>query len=363
MPAIPIADSRAPIVVGISATSSAISVAIETLGAAKSANGRRVTTTTRKTRVSPASRMPSAISFGVLRRAAPSTRAIIRSRKLFPGSWVISTTIRSESTRVPPVTALRSPPDSRITGADSPGDRRLVDRGDALDHGPVAGDHLAGLDDHDVAAAAARWPGPRGRRAAARPCRCASRAARRPGPCRGPRPAPRRGCRRSTVSQSQSATTPVNQAGSSPPPSGSPPKTWIEQADRRDDAPRPRPRTSPGCGSSRAGRACARLADERRAQDASASSRLTVLVHGASSSRAMLSSSTFTPGSPRNSERPAGRCSRRSARATRSSGIPRTAATRFAWIRAFASEICGSTPEAEVVTASTGTSAAVSPGS
>ena len=37
-----------------------------------------------------------------------------------PGSWVISTTMRSESTRVPPVTALRSPPASRITGADSP---------------------------------------------------------------------------------------------------------------------------------------------------------------------------------------------------------------------------------------------------
>ena len=30
------------------------------------------------------------------------------------------TTIRSDSTTVPPVTALRSPPDSRMTGADSP---------------------------------------------------------------------------------------------------------------------------------------------------------------------------------------------------------------------------------------------------
>ena len=73
-----------------------------------------------KIRVSAASRMPSAISFGVLRREAPSTRAIIRSRKEPPGSWVISTTIRSESTLVPPVTAERSPPASRITGADSP---------------------------------------------------------------------------------------------------------------------------------------------------------------------------------------------------------------------------------------------------
>ena len=44
----------------------------------------------------------------------------MRSRNDWPGSCVISTTMRSESTRVPPVTALRSPPDSRITGADSP---------------------------------------------------------------------------------------------------------------------------------------------------------------------------------------------------------------------------------------------------
>ncbi len=64
--------------------------------------------------------MLSAISLGVLRRAAPSTSEIMRSRNECPGSWVTSTTIRSESTRVPPVTALRSPPDSRITGADSP---------------------------------------------------------------------------------------------------------------------------------------------------------------------------------------------------------------------------------------------------
>ena len=116
----PIADSSAPIVVGISDTSSAIRVVIETSVSANSANGRSVTTTTRKISVIPASRIPSAISFGVLRRSAPSTSAIMRSRKLCPGSCVISTTIRSESTRVPPVTAERSPPDSLITGADSP---------------------------------------------------------------------------------------------------------------------------------------------------------------------------------------------------------------------------------------------------
>ena len=70
--------------------------------------------------VSPASRMLSAISFGLFWRAAPSTSAIIRSRNDSPGFAVTRTTIWSESTRVPPVTAERSPPLSRITGADSP---------------------------------------------------------------------------------------------------------------------------------------------------------------------------------------------------------------------------------------------------
>ena len=64
--------------------------------------------------------MLSAISFGVLRRSAPSTSAIMRSRNDWPGSCVTSITSRSESSLVPPVTAERSPPDSRMTGADSP---------------------------------------------------------------------------------------------------------------------------------------------------------------------------------------------------------------------------------------------------
>ena len=120
MPAIPIAESSAPIVVGISATSSAISVVSEIEVPANSPNGRSVATTIMKISVSAASRMFSATSLGVLRRSAPSTRSIMRSRNDRPGSWVISTVISSEVTRVPPVTALRSPPDSLMTGADSP---------------------------------------------------------------------------------------------------------------------------------------------------------------------------------------------------------------------------------------------------
>ena len=70
--------------------------------------------------VNPASRILSAISFGVFCRSAPSTKAIILSRKVSPGFEVMRILITSESTRVPPVTAERSPPASRITGADSP---------------------------------------------------------------------------------------------------------------------------------------------------------------------------------------------------------------------------------------------------
>ena len=70
--------------------------------------------------VRTASRMVRAISLGVFWRLAPSTRVIIRSRKVWPGSAVMRTTMRSDSTLVPPVTAERSPPDSRMTGADSP---------------------------------------------------------------------------------------------------------------------------------------------------------------------------------------------------------------------------------------------------
>ncbi len=44
----------------------------------------------------------------------------MRSRKVEPAAAVTRTLIPSDSTIVPPVTAERSPPDSRITGADSP---------------------------------------------------------------------------------------------------------------------------------------------------------------------------------------------------------------------------------------------------
>ena len=49
------------------------------------------------------------------------------------------------------------------------------------------------------------------------------------------------------------------------------------------------------------------------------------------------------------------RCARRPGRAPSSTGRSRASATRGAWRRALATEMCGSSPEAEPVTASTGT--------
>ncbi len=126
MPATPMALSSPAMVVGIRHTSSATRITRLTGRPAPAActpnteNGSSVTTTPRKTMVSATSRMVSAISFGVFCRLAFSTIEIMRSTKVSPGLTDTRTTIQSDSTRVPPVTAEKSPPDSRITGADSP---------------------------------------------------------------------------------------------------------------------------------------------------------------------------------------------------------------------------------------------------
>ncbi len=73
-----------------------------------------------KMSVNAASKIVNAISLGVFCREAPSTNAIILSRKLSPGSVVTFTFIWSLNTFVPPVTDDLSPSASRITGADSP---------------------------------------------------------------------------------------------------------------------------------------------------------------------------------------------------------------------------------------------------
>ncbi len=95
--------------------------------------------------------MLSAISFGVFCRSAPSTSAIMRSRKVEPWAAVMRTLIQSDSTRVPPVTAERSPPDSRITGADSPVIADSSTEAMPSHDLAVARDQFAGFDEDEVA--------------------------------------------------------------------------------------------------------------------------------------------------------------------------------------------------------------------
>ena len=143
MPAMPMAESSPPIVVGIRQTSSATITVADRRTPEYSASGTSVAQANRKTSVKPTSRMCRAISFGVFCRAAPSTSAIIRSRNDSPGFDVIRTTMRSEST-------LRAAGHRRAIaaafadhGGRLAGDGRLVDRGDALDDFAVAGDVVA----------------------------------------------------------------------------------------------------------------------------------------------------------------------------------------------------------------------------
>ena len=140
-------------VVGIRQTSSAMSTVGEKSTPENLPKGSSVMQTSRKMIVSAESRMVSAISLGVFWRFAPSTRPIMRSRKLSPGLAEMRTLISSLSTRVPPVTLERSPPASRMTGRALAGDGAFVHGGRALDDLAVAGDGLAGDDEHHVALA------------------------------------------------------------------------------------------------------------------------------------------------------------------------------------------------------------------
>ena len=205
MPAMPMADSSAPIVVGISATSSAISVATDAAVSANSANGRSVTTTTRK--IERQAREQD-VERDLVRRLAPLgaldqgdhavEEALARLLRDLDHDAV-----REHAGAAGDRAAVAAGLADHRRGL--AGDGGLVDRGDALDHRAVAGDQLAGLDDDDVAALRARRRLLAGRRAAGRPSRCASPAGASAWAL--PRPSASASARlaNTTVSQSQSA--------------------------------------------------------------------------------------------------------------------------------------------------------------
>ena len=143
-----------------------------------------------------------------------------------PGSPLIRTISQSERTRVPPVTALRSPPLSRMTGALSPVIGALVHRGDPFDHLAVGRDGVARLDQHHVALRKCRGRDHRVLGAVARHA-CRRLAVNVPAgafaatlACALPRPSAIASAKlaKSTVNQSQTEIARMNPAGASPLP-------------------------------------------------------------------------------------------------------------------------------------------------
>jgi hypothetical protein len=87
MPAIPMAERSPPMVVGMRHTKREMKAAMVIGVLAKSAKGLRVTVTMMNTKVKPANKDGEGNLIGGFCRLAPSTKAIILSRKLSPGSW------------------------------------------------------------------------------------------------------------------------------------------------------------------------------------------------------------------------------------------------------------------------------------
>ncbi len=120
IPAMPIAESSAPIVVGMSATTSATRIDQGLRGARVEGEGLQGDHGQQE---DDGQRGEQDVQRDLVGRLLPRGALDQCDHPIdegLTGLVVIFTTIRSESTLVPPVTAERSPPDSRMTGADSP---------------------------------------------------------------------------------------------------------------------------------------------------------------------------------------------------------------------------------------------------
>ena len=365
MPAIPIAESRAPIVVGISATSSAIRVTIEASVSEKLGEWAQ-----RHDDGEEDERQPGEqdVEGDLVRRLAPLGPLDQVDHPVEEALAGLLGDLDHDPVREHPraagdgaaVAARLAHHRGRLAG-----DRRLVDRGDPLDHRAVAGDHLARLDHDHVAAAqlGRRLLGPV--------------AQVRDG--LGPHRAQRVGLRLAAPLGQRLGE--VGEDDGQPEPGGDregEPGGLAAAAERRAaeelDQPaerwrsrrRPRPRTSPGCASWWRGSSLRSESSPARGEDRPRRTGSAARCEAARRSLPPLlveRQIQLQDVDARLAEEVRGRglrCCRAIRSSTARSGSPRTAATRWAWMRALASEMCGSTPEAEVVTASTGTSAAVS---
>ena len=225
------------------------------------------------------------------------------------------------------------------------GDRGLVNGSDALGHGAVARDHLAGLDDHDVAAG--QRGGRLGRAVAQRRDRLGAHRPQRVGLrlAAALRDRLREVAERDGEPQEErdgEREPPGVLAAEDPDQGGRGGADLDHEHDRvADDLPRVE---------------LDQRREHRRQEDVALQQRaLGAIRHrDVSRSRARLSSSTLTEPWPPRPNSGLLVWSSMSFR-TRARERPRRSATRCDWMRALATEMSGSTPEADVVTASDGT--------
>ena len=191
MPAIPIAESRAPIVVGISATRSAIRVATEAAVLGELRHRAQHDDDRQEDDRQP---REQDVEGDLVRRLAALGALDQRDHPVEEALAGLLGDLDHDPVREHLGAAgdrAAVAPGLADHGRGLAGDRRLVDRGDPLDHGAVAGDDLPRSDRPRHRPSGAPRRPPRGRPAGGRRSRSAPRAGRPPGPCRGPRRAPR----------------------------------------------------------------------------------------------------------------------------------------------------------------------------
>ena len=230
MPAMPIAESSAPIVVGISATSSAISTVCESRRARVDRERPQ-----RHDGGEEGDRQAGEqdVERDLVRRLAPLGALDERDH---PVEERLAGLLR-DLDHEPVGEELRAAGDGRAVaagladhGRGLAGDRGLVDRADALDDLAVGGDDLARLDDDDVAASGAPAAGTSSTcRRGAPASVVVVRVARSAFACALPRPSAIASAKfaNRTVSQSQNAITPTNQSWLSCP------RDEVEEEDHR----------------------------------------------------------------------------------------------------------------------------------
>ena len=332
MPAMPIADSSAPIVVGISDTSSAISVAIETSVSGELRERPQRHDHHQEDQRQAREQDPER---DLVRRLAPLGALDQRDHAVEEALARLLGDLDDDAVRQ----HARAARDGAAVaagladhGRGLAGHGGLVDRGDALDHRAVAGDELAGLDHHHVAARRARRPAfsPPSRRRAT----VSVRIARSASACALPRPSASASARlaNTTVSHSQSGDGEGEPGGLVAAAERLAAEGLLEPAEGRDGGADLDHEHDRVAHTGRAGRAWSKLATSAGAAPRRRRGSPRARHRGLLVVKREVELEHVHAGLAEHAERRGRRCSRRRARAPARASRPRCSATRRAWM-------------------------------